>query len=46
MAQIRANGIALEYETYGPKDGVPLLLIHGFGQQLTAWPQAFLDGFT
>ena len=46
MAQIRANGIALEYETYGPKDGVPFLLIHGFGQQLTAWPEAFIDGFT
>jgi pimeloyl-ACP methyl ester carboxylesterase len=44
MAGIRANGIDIEYETFGPKDGVPLLLIHGFGQQLIAWPEEFVDG--
>ncbi|MGC9954593.1 MAG: alpha/beta hydrolase [Rhizomicrobium sp.] len=46
MARIRANGIDIEYETFGPKDGVPLLLIHGFGQQLIAWPEEFIDGLT
>ena len=44
MAGIRANGIDIEYEISGPKDGVPILLIHGFGQQLIAWPNEFVDG--
>ncbi|MDE1939731.1 MAG: alpha/beta hydrolase [Alphaproteobacteria bacterium] len=44
MARIRANGIDMAYESYGSKDGVPILLIHGFGQQLTAWPEEFRDG--
>ena len=44
MASARANGIVIAYETYGPRDGVPLLLIHGFGQQLTAWSPAWIDG--
>jgi pimeloyl-ACP methyl ester carboxylesterase len=45
MASVRANGIVIEYEAYGPKDGVPLLLIHGFGQQLIAWSDEWIDGF-
>jgi pimeloyl-ACP methyl ester carboxylesterase len=44
MARIRANGIDIEYEIFGPRDGVPILLIHGFGQQLIAWPEEFVDG--
>jgi len=46
MAKIRANGIEIEYEIFGPKDGVPLLLIHGFGQQSIAWSAEFIDGLT
>ena len=46
MAKIRANGIDIEVETFGSKNGVPLLLIHGFGQQLTAWPVEFIEGLT
>ncbi len=45
MTAVRANGIAIEVETFGPKDGVPLLLIHGFGQQSIAWPDEFIEGF-
>jgi len=45
MAKIRANGIDIEYEVSGPADGVPILLIHGFAQQLIAWPDEFVDGF-
>lgn len=45
MAQIKANGIQLEYETFGSADGTPLLLIRGLGTQLTAWPQDYLDAF-
>ncbi len=44
MPQIRANGIAIEYEEVGPKNGVPFLLIMGFGTQLTSWPREFREG--
>jgi pimeloyl-ACP methyl ester carboxylesterase len=44
MTQIRANGIAIEFEDIGPKDGSPLLLIMGFGSQLTSWPREFREG--
>jgi len=46
MPAVRANGITIEYEPFGPNEGVPVLLIHGFGQQLVAWPPEFLEGFT
>jgi pimeloyl-ACP methyl ester carboxylesterase len=46
MTHLRANHVDLEYETYGSQNGVPLLLIHGFGQQLTAWPAEFIQGLT
>lgn len=40
MAQIKANGINLEYETLG--DGPEtVLLIMGLGAQMTRWPPAF-----
>ena len=41
MAQIRANGITLEYDEHGPHDGVPFLFINGFGSQMTNWPEEF-----
>ena len=41
MAQIKANGVQLEYDASGPKDGVPILLIMGFGSQMTNWPEEF-----
>lgn len=44
MAQIRANGIALEYDVSGSENGVPLLLIMGFGSQMTSWTPSFRDG--
>ncbi|MBL9011057.1 MAG: alpha/beta hydrolase [Alphaproteobacteria bacterium] len=43
MAQIRANGIQIEYDTAGPHDGPPLLLVMGFGSQMTSWPVSFRD---
>lgn len=46
MTAVRANGISMEYESFGPTDGVPLLLIHGFAQQLIAWSPEWIDGFT
>jgi pimeloyl-ACP methyl ester carboxylesterase len=44
MTKIRANGIELEYEDIGPRDGVPLLYINGFGTQSTGWPDEYRDG--
>lgn len=44
MTQIRANGIAIEYDEAGPKDGPAFLLINGFGTQMTSWPDEFRDG--
>ncbi|HUO91437.1 MAG TPA: alpha/beta hydrolase [Rhizomicrobium sp.] len=41
MVQIKANGIRLEYDERGPKDGAPILLIMGFGAQMTNWPEEF-----
>lgn len=38
MAQTTANGIAIEYETHGPANGAPILMIMGLGWQLTRWP--------
>ncbi|HTQ14736.1 MAG TPA: alpha/beta hydrolase [Rhizomicrobium sp.] len=39
--QIRANGISLEYDETGPKDGIPFLTIQGFGTQMTGWPEEY-----
>ncbi|SFK96967.1 alpha/beta fold hydrolase [Shimia haliotis] len=42
--QITANGITLEYETHGPKDGIPLVLIRGLGSQMIHWPAELYEG--
>ncbi|HEY1707895.1 MAG TPA: alpha/beta hydrolase [Rhizomicrobium sp.] len=44
MTRIRANGIEIEYEDTGPRDGIPLLFINGFGSQMTSWPAQFREG--
>ena len=38
MTQVTANGIAIEYESFGPESAEPILLIMGLGAQLTLWP--------
>ncbi|MBE1284283.1 MAG: alpha/beta fold hydrolase [Rhodobacteraceae bacterium] len=43
--QISANGIHLEVEDHGPRDGTPLVLIRGQGSQLVHWPDALIEGF-
>lgn len=45
MAQIRANGITLEFERHGPETGAPLVLIRGLGSQLLHWPERLIRGF-
>ena len=41
MTKVKANGIDIEYETFGSSDDPPLLLIMGLGAQLIFWPDEF-----
>jgi pimeloyl-ACP methyl ester carboxylesterase len=44
MPQIKANGIDIEYESFGRENDPVILLIMGLGGQLTMWPEAFCRG--
>jgi pimeloyl-ACP methyl ester carboxylesterase len=44
MTAVKANGIDIEYEDFGPRDGPVLVLIMGLGMQLIAWPDALCEG--
>ena len=44
MSRLKSNGIHIAYEAAGDPAGVPLLLIMGLGMQLTAWPEALVEG--
>jgi len=37
----RANGIDIEYQTFGEPDGSPILLIAGLGVQMLSWDDGF-----
>jgi len=41
MARAATNGIDIEYDTFGDKNGSPLLLIMGLSSQMVAWPETF-----
>ena len=41
MAKARANGIEIEYETFGDPGDPPLLLVMGLAAQLIDWPEDF-----
>lgn len=41
--QVRANGISLEVERFGPETAEPLLLIMGLGMQLLAWHEGLVQ---
>ena len=41
MPRAEANGIELEYDTFGAPQDRPLLLIMGLGTQMTAWEPGF-----
>lgn len=41
MAQATANGISIEYESFGDDRAPAMLLIMGLGTQLTGWPETF-----
>jgi pimeloyl-ACP methyl ester carboxylesterase len=42
--QVKANGIAIEVEDMGPKDGPTILLVNGYTSQLINWPAPLLTG--
>ncbi len=44
MPQVRANGIDIEYESFGREGDPVILLIMGLGGQLTLWPESFCHG--
>jgi pimeloyl-ACP methyl ester carboxylesterase len=41
MPNITANGIQIEYDTFGDKSSPPLLLIMGWGVQMIGWDEEF-----
>jgi len=43
MPRIKANGIEIEYETFGDPKSAPLLLIGGLGSQLVSWDEEFCE---
>ncbi|MCF8469577.1 MAG: alpha/beta fold hydrolase [Parvibaculum sp.] len=43
MPRATANGIEIEYESFGSQDDEAILLIMGLGAQLTQWPVALCD---
>ena len=43
MPRVRANGIELEYDTFGRPGAAPLLLIGGLGTQLITWDEEFCE---
>lgn len=44
MPRVQANGIEIEYESFGRESDPVVLLIMGLGGQLTIWPEAFCEG--
>ncbi len=43
MPNIKANGIRIEYDTFGDRISPPLLLIRGLGTQMTDWEEDFCN---
>lgn len=43
MTSVTANGVTIEYETFGPPGAPAILLIMGLGMQLVAWPDSLCE---
>jgi pimeloyl-ACP methyl ester carboxylesterase len=41
MPRAEANGIEIEYETFGESNNTPLLLVMGLGAQMISWDEEF-----
>jgi len=44
MPRVTANGISVEYDTFGSPQDRPLLLVMGLGAQMIHWDEAFCEG--
>lgn len=40
---VNSNGLKIAYESFGSPQAETILLIHGTGAQLTAWPKSFCE---
>ena len=43
MANVQANGIRIEYDTFGDRSGRPLLMVMGLGAQMIHWRAEFCE---
>ena len=43
MANVQANGIQIEYDTFGRRSDRPLLLVMGLGAQMIHWREEFCE---
>ena len=43
MPSAYVNNITIEYETFGPATGTPILLISGYTGQMISWPMSFIE---
>ena len=43
MPRAKANGIELEYQTFGDPGDQPLLLISGLATQMISWEEPFCE---
>jgi len=43
MAQVHANGVDIEYDTFGDPGALPVLLIAGLGTQMIRWAAPFCE---
>jgi len=43
MAQLRSNGLTIEYDSFGDRGADPMLLIMGLGTQMIAWSADFCE---
>src|SRR5580658_3035892 len=46
MPHVNANGLDLYYESHGPEDAEPILLIMGLGAQMTRWSPELIGKLT
>lgn len=46
MAQAHVNDIEIEYETWGERNGRPLLLVGGLGSQILTWPELLIQALS
>lgn len=44
MPRVAANGITVEYDSFGSPSDRPLLLVMGLGAQMIHWDEAFCEG--